>query len=53
MTGETGPCGPCIGFFFDCSDNQDGVGSVINIKDGKFIEISRLVFVEVGFLFLY
>ncbi|VAI27479.1 unnamed protein product [Triticum turgidum subsp. durum] len=47
MTGETGPCGPCIGFFFDCSDSKDGVGSVINIKDGKFIEISRLVFVEV------
>ncbi|XP_037439436.1 uncharacterized protein LOC119307462 isoform X2 [Triticum dicoccoides] len=46
MTGETGPCGPCIGFFFDCSDSKDGVGSVINIKDGKFIEISRLVFVE-------
>lgn len=46
MTGETGPCGPCIGFFFDCSDSQDGVGSVMNITDDKFVEICRLVFVE-------
>ncbi|KAK3150539.1 hypothetical protein QOZ80_3AG0234470 [Eleusine coracana subsp. coracana] len=46
MAGETGPCGPCIGFFFDCSDNHDSVGSVRDITDGKFVEICRLVFVE-------
>lgn len=46
MPGETGPCGPCIGFFLDCSDNNDGVDSVRNITDGKLVEICRLVFVE-------
>ncbi|PWZ54471.1 Alanine--tRNA ligase [Zea mays] len=46
MAGETGPCGPCIGFFLDCSDNNDGVDSVRNITDGKLVEICRLVFVE-------
>lgn len=51
MAGEAGPCGPCIAFFLDCSDNHDGAGSVRNITDGKLVEICRLVFVEVGFLF--
>ncbi|PWZ54472.1 Alanine--tRNA ligase [Zea mays] len=46
MAGETGPCGPCIGFFLDCSDNDDGVDFVRNITDGKLVEICRLVFVE-------
>lgn len=46
MAGETGPCGPCIGFFHDCSDNNDGVDSVRNITDAKLVEICRLVFVE-------
>ncbi|WVZ95630.1 hypothetical protein U9M48_041364 [Paspalum notatum var. saurae] len=46
MAGETGPCGPCIGFFLDCSDNSDGIGSVRSITDGKLVEICRLVFVE-------
>jgi alanyl-tRNA synthetase len=40
MSGETGPCGPSVGIFVDGSNNQDGV-------NGKFIEISRIVFVEV------
>ncbi|GJN09020.1 hypothetical protein PR202_ga26987 [Eleusine coracana subsp. coracana] len=34
MAGETGPCGPCIGFFFDCSDNHDSVGSFDRQADG-------------------
>lgn len=51
MPSETGPCGPCIGFFLDCSDNNDGVDSVRNITDGKLVDICRLMFVEVGFLF--
>ncbi|KAM0832627.1 hypothetical protein ACQ4PT_064776 [Festuca glaucescens] len=46
ITGETGPCGPCLGIFFDRSASQDGVGSVMNKTDSKFIEICRLVFVE-------
>lgn len=48
MAGETGPCGPCIGFFLDCSDNDDGVDFVRNITDGKLVEICRLVFVEMA-----
>jgi alanyl-tRNA synthetase len=39
MSGETGPCGPSVGIFVDGSNSQDGV-------NGKFIEISRTVFVE-------
>ncbi|KAL5681793.1 hypothetical protein ACJX0J_008178, partial [Zea mays] len=46
MADETGPCGPCIGFFHDCSDNNDGVDSVRNITNAKLVEICRLVFVE-------
>jgi hypothetical protein len=43
--------GHVLVFFLDCSDNNDGVDSVRNITDGKLVDICRLVFVEVGFLF--